>query len=272
MMHHTARTMATSRVRDGLRPQSKRNLSAHPERGAHVSRSGTSAQVSERFTPTRSSWLNQVEPENWLLRVRRERPRDSRAAEKPNEIAPFQSIPRFEDCTASYPRWRIAVRGLWPTSKGAGRPIEWSDHGRYCCKSLFALVIKNSPGRRRDFLLGSGSNAELLETRLFGRSYSDKPKSNDQSGGSQTNGRYPHQSAPPSILHFRGSMLRCHFLLRTNICTAARLVRIKKREKAASRTPRRLPALLRREQPKEALRKDSCPRSRLQSHGHVVAL
>src|SRR5215813_5420835 len=23
--------------------------------------------------------------------------------------------------------------------------------GRYCCKSLFALVIKNSPGRRRDF-------------------------------------------------------------------------------------------------------------------------
>src|SRR5262249_62389581 len=26
-----------------------------------------------------------------------------------------------------------------------------SIHGRYCCKSLFALVIKNSPGRRRDF-------------------------------------------------------------------------------------------------------------------------
>ena len=23
--------------------------------------------------------------------------------------------------------------------------------GRYCCKSPFALVIKNSPGRRRDF-------------------------------------------------------------------------------------------------------------------------
>jgi hypothetical protein len=22
--------------------------------------------------------------------------------------------------------------------------------GRFCCKSLFALVIKNSPGRRRD--------------------------------------------------------------------------------------------------------------------------
>jgi hypothetical protein len=24
-------------------------------------------------------------------------------------------------------------------------------NGRFCCKSLFALVIKNSPGRRRDF-------------------------------------------------------------------------------------------------------------------------
>jgi LysR family transcriptional regulator, glycine cleavage system transcriptional activator len=24
-------------------------------------------------------------------------------------------------------------------------------NGRYCCKSLFALLIKNSPGRRRDF-------------------------------------------------------------------------------------------------------------------------
>src|SRR5262249_4279941 len=26
-----------------------------------------------------------------------------------------------------------------------------SAHGRYCCKSPFALVIKNSPGCRRDF-------------------------------------------------------------------------------------------------------------------------
>jgi hypothetical protein len=26
-----------------------------------------------------------------------------------------------------------------------------SANGRYCCKSLFALVIKNSPGRIRDF-------------------------------------------------------------------------------------------------------------------------
>ena len=26
-----------------------------------------------------------------------------------------------------------------------------SPFGRYCCKSLFALVIKNSPGRIRDF-------------------------------------------------------------------------------------------------------------------------
>ena len=26
-----------------------------------------------------------------------------------------------------------------------------SGYGRYCCKSLFALMIKNSPGRRRVF-------------------------------------------------------------------------------------------------------------------------
>ena len=26
-----------------------------------------------------------------------------------------------------------------------------SAHGRYCCKSLFAVLIKNSPGYRRDF-------------------------------------------------------------------------------------------------------------------------
>ena len=26
-----------------------------------------------------------------------------------------------------------------------------SANGRYCCKSLFALVIKNSPGCRRDY-------------------------------------------------------------------------------------------------------------------------
>jgi len=29
--------------------------------------------------------------------------------------------------------------------------LHMSAHGRYCCKSLFALVIKNSPGCRRDF-------------------------------------------------------------------------------------------------------------------------
>jgi hypothetical protein len=30
---------------------------------------------------------------------------------------------------------------------------------RYCCKSLFALVIKNSPGRRRDFRVKMGGTS-----------------------------------------------------------------------------------------------------------------
>ena len=29
--------------------------------------------------------------------------------------------------------------------------VHESASGRYCCKNLFALVIKNSPGFRRDF-------------------------------------------------------------------------------------------------------------------------
>jgi hypothetical protein len=29
--------------------------------------------------------------------------------------------------------------------------VHESGPGRYCCKSLFALLIKNSPGCRRDF-------------------------------------------------------------------------------------------------------------------------
>jgi hypothetical protein len=42
---------------------------------------------------------------------------------------------------ASIPALRIEVRSH-----------SWTSHScRYCCKSLFALVTKNSPGCRRDF-------------------------------------------------------------------------------------------------------------------------
>jgi hypothetical protein len=44
-----------------------------------------------------------------------------------------------------------------------------SASGRFCCKSLFALVIKNSPGRRRDFrvrMWGTSSPDEKLTRDL----------------------------------------------------------------------------------------------------------
>jgi len=40
---------------------------------------------------------------------------------------------------------------LCPESGQTGRRLAKSALCRYCCKSLFALVIKNSPGRIRDF-------------------------------------------------------------------------------------------------------------------------
>ena len=43
--------------------------------------------------------------------------------------------------------------------------LHMSAHGRYCCKSLFALVIKNSPGCRRDFrvkMWGTSSRDDKL--------------------------------------------------------------------------------------------------------------
>src|SRR6476619_6679279 len=40
--------------------------------------------------------------------------------------------------------------GVWRVWNHNSRPPP-SGYGRYCCKSLFALMIKNSPGRRRVF-------------------------------------------------------------------------------------------------------------------------
>src|SRR6266536_280665 len=60
-----------------------------------------------------------------------------------------------------------------------------SAFGRYCCKSLFALVIKNSPGCRRDFRVKmwgtsspddklTGDLGNVIETTQIGGSRSDR--------------------------------------------------------------------------------------------------
>ena len=57
--------------------------------------------------------------------------------------------------------------------------------GRYCCKSLFALVIKNSPGCRRDFRVKmwgtsspndklTGDLGNVIETTQIGGRRSDR--------------------------------------------------------------------------------------------------
>src|SRR5262249_9107593 len=64
---------------------------------------------------------------------------------------------------------------------------EPSTHGRYCCKSLFALLIKNSPGCRRDF-----------RVKMWGTSSPDDKLTGDlgsviettQSGGSSVGSCY----------------------------------------------------------------------------------
>ena len=38
-----------------------------------------------------------------------------------------------------------------------------SGSGRYCCKSLFALVIKNSPGCRREFASQQANLRDLFD-------------------------------------------------------------------------------------------------------------
>src|SRR5262245_17678327 len=43
-----------------------------------------------------------------------------------------------------------------------------SPPGRYCCKSLFALVIENSPGRTRDFRVKMWETSSPKNTTHFG--------------------------------------------------------------------------------------------------------
>src|SRR5262245_65876162 len=60
-----------------------------------------------------------------------------------------------------------------------------SEFGRYCCKSLFALVIKNSPGCRLDFRVKmwgtsapddklTGDLGSVIETTQIGGRRSDR--------------------------------------------------------------------------------------------------
>jgi hypothetical protein len=63
--------------------------------------------------------------------------------------------------------------------------VHESGYGRYCCKSLFALVIKNSPGCRRDFRVKiwgtsspddklTGDLGNVIETTQIGGRRSDR--------------------------------------------------------------------------------------------------
>src|SRR5262249_38475272 len=60
---------------------------------------------------------------------------------------------------------------LWPFAPSSFQfaAVQESAFGRYCCKSLFALVIKNSPGCRRDFrvkMWGTSSPDDKLTSDL----------------------------------------------------------------------------------------------------------
>jgi hypothetical protein len=74
------------------------------------------------------------------------------------------------------------LAGVIRTSRGCRR---MTDLGRYCCKSLFALVIKNSPGCRRDFRVKmwgtsspddklTGDLGNVIETTQIGGRRSDR--------------------------------------------------------------------------------------------------
>jgi hypothetical protein len=81
------------------------------------------------------------------------------------------STPSSESC--------INARAHWT------RWLRMTAIGRYCCKSLFALVIKNSPGCRRDFRVKmwgtsspddklTGDLGKVIETTQIGGRRSDR--------------------------------------------------------------------------------------------------
>jgi hypothetical protein len=88
-----------------------------------------------------------------LLRACRKRPR-RRPTEKRNKLPPsnheeFSSrvgLPSYFGLETS-----ILARGRAGSNRAVLTTAGWSAHGRFCCKSLFALVIKISFGCTREF-------------------------------------------------------------------------------------------------------------------------
>src|SRR6266571_7877516 len=89
-----------------------------------------------------------------------------------------------------------------------------SGPGRYCCKSLFALVIKNSPGCRRDFRVKmwgtsspndklTGDLGNVIETTQIGGRRSDRLTAGKLSPGNfGLLQQYRHKADKPRRLLF----------------------------------------------------------------------
>src|SRR4029450_128302 len=93
------------------------------------------------------------------------------------------SAPGQSRSTRSKPHYRACP--LRPESGQTADRLGMSAQCRYCCKSLFALVIKNSPGCRRDFRVKmwgtsspddklTGDLGNLIETTQIGGRRSDR--------------------------------------------------------------------------------------------------
>jgi hypothetical protein len=93
-----------------------------------------------------------------------------------------------------------------------------SASGRYCCKSLFALVIKNSPGCRRDFRVKmwgtsspddklTGDLGNAIETTQIGGRRSDRLTAGKLSPGNfGLLQQYRHHSDEPIIARYVRSL------------------------------------------------------------------
>src|SRR5438132_5833752 len=87
-----------------------------------------------------------------------------------------------------------------------------SANGRYCCKSLFALVIKNSPGCRRDF-----------RVKMWGTSSPDDKLTGDLGNvieATQIGGRRADRLMARTLSQGNFGLLQ-QYLPRPHSCTAA---------------------------------------------------
>src|SRR6266702_904827 len=93
--------------------------------------------------------------------------------------------PLWVICVGLIPRRRSAACPLRPSKRTSRACLDMSVKCRYCCKSLFALVIKNSPGCRRDFRVKmwgtsspddklTGDLGNVIETTQIGGRRSDR--------------------------------------------------------------------------------------------------